>query len=238
MTSTAVQVAPQPVGQLPEGRGLRAEKVSARYGRRGPLVLDGVSVTVPPGRITGLRGPSGTGKSTLARVLSGLLAPCSGEVTADGAPVATRRGAMGGRTAMLFQSPRRSCSPYATLRRTILEPTTIRGSRAAQNQVDLESVCHRVGLTDDLLDRLPTQVSLGQLQRACLARVIVSRPDYLICDEATAMLDAASAASVAHLVRGLAEDGVGVLAISHDAPFLEAWADEVCDLSDLGGSAV
>lgn len=119
-----------------------------------------------------------------------------------------------------------------------MEPTTIRGSRAAGVPVDLASVCRRVGLTDDLLDRLPTQVSLGQLQRACLARVIVSRPDYLICDEATAMLDAASAASVAHLVRGLAEDGMGVLAISHDAPFLEAWADEVCDLADLSGAVI
>lgn len=221
----------------PVRSGLRADAIRARYGRRSPLVLDGVSLCVPAGTVVGLRGPSGTGKSTLARVMTGLLKPQSGVVTADGVPVRFRRGSMDGRTGMLFQSPRRSCSPHASLRQTILEPLAVRSRRGTYTAADLPDICHRVGLTSDLLDRLPTQVSLGQLQRACLARVIVAAPDYLVCDEATAMLDAASAATVAHLVRELADSGTGVLAISHDAPLLQAWADEVVDLAALHRAA-
>lgn len=218
--------------------GLCAREVRARYSRRTPLVLDGVSLHVPAGSIVGLRGPSGTGKSTLARVLTGLLPVESGEVSLDGHRVVARRGRMSGQVGMLFQSPRRSCSPHATLRQTITEALRMRRPRgpswrsAEAGRIGMAEACLQVGLTEDLLDRLPTQVSLGQLQRACLARMLVAAPAYLVCDEATAMLDAASAASVAHAVRQLAAQGVGVLAISHDSPLLEAWADTVVDLAD------
>lgn len=232
--------APAPDGR----RALVAQEVSARYGA-GPMVLDGVSLTVPPGRIVGLGGPSGTGKSTLARVLTGLLAPSTGRVECDGRPVRARAGALSGAVGMLFQSPRRSCSPHHTLADVVAEPLLLRRGRArlrAAGAVDADgtaraevvaSACRRVGLTDDLHGRLTTEVSLGQLQRAALARALVARPDYLVCDEATAMLDAATAATIAHVIREECDAGLGVLAISHDAPFLAAWADEVYDLAEL-----
>ncbi|WP_040160625.1 ABC transporter ATP-binding protein [Nigerium massiliense] len=205
---------------------LEARRVTAGYG--GAPVLEDVSIAVEPSRIVGLQGPSGSGKSTLARVLAGLLAPAAGEVTLDGVPVEFRRGRLSGRTAMLFQSPRRSCSARRTLAQIIAEP--LHAGRVRTTRAAVASLASEVGLTSDLLGRLPAQVSDGQLQRAALARALAQDPRYLICDEATAMLDPISAAVIARLVRARAEAGLGVLAISHDRALLEAWADEVTTL--------
>ena len=87
-----------------------------------------------------------------------------------------------------------------------------------------------VGMTKDLLDRYPAQVSDGQLQRAAVARVLASRPDYLLCDEMTSMLDPATTATVARTVTGLARSGVGVLFISHDIPLLTVCTDRIIRL--------
>lgn len=208
---------------------LRAEAITAGYGAE--PVLREVSLTVEPGRIIGLTGPSGTGKTTLGRVLSGLLATRSGRVTCDGEPVARRR--KDGRVAMLFQSPRRSCSPRLRLREIIAEPLRIQGLPAGERPPRVDILAASVGLTADLLDRLPGQVSDGQLQRAALARALAADPAYLICDEMSAMLDAASTASLTAVIRARARAGLGVLAISHDHALLRAWADETVELKSV-----
>lgn len=94
-----------------------------------------------------------------------------------------------------------------------------------------------MGLTADLLDRLPGQASDGQLQRACLARMLVAGADYLVCDEPTAMLDAATTATVAALLAARAADGAGVLWISHDHTLLDHAAHRVVSLEALGAPA-
>lgn len=189
-------------------------------------VLRGESLSVPAGALVGLTGPSGTGKSTLARVLSLLLKPRAGVVTIDGyrvdgagfaVPSEIRR-----RVAMLFQSPRAATDPRMTLRDIIEQPAAIAGRTIAT-----AALAERVGLTPDLLVRRPHQVSDGQLQRACVARALAQEPKYLICDEATAMLDAATTASIVRLVQSEArERGIGVLLISHDTELLAAVGTE------------
>lgn len=207
---------------------LRATNVTAGYGR-GPDVLDRVSLVVAPGSVVGLTGPSGTGKTTLARVLVGLDRPRSGSVTVDGVPSAgTRFGtprAVRGSLAMLFQSPRTSTDPRLTLASIIAEPAVV-----ARRKVDVMGAAARVGLTPDLLTRRPHQVSDGQLQRACLARALVQRPRYLVCDEATSMLDAATTASLVRLVLDEAAAGLGVLLVSHDIDLVAACCASVVDL--------
>ncbi|GAB2482364.1 hypothetical protein GCM10027030_15630 [Luteococcus sediminum] len=192
----------------------------------GRTVLHGVSLTVDPGQTVGLRGPSGVGKTTLARALAGLVPVQDGQVSCDGRAPAPR-GRMDGNIAMLFQSPRRSCSPRMRLRQVIAETLP----RRADVDDQLHRLAAEVGLTDDLLDRLPDEVSDGQLQRAALARALAARPRYLICDEATAMLDSVTTAQVVQVLRRRAADGLGVLAISHDEKLLSAWADRVVELN-------
>ncbi|WP_420175822.1 ABC transporter ATP-binding protein [Luteococcus sp. OSA5] len=195
----------------------------------GRRVLDGVSLRVEPGQTVGLQGPSGVGKTTLARALTGLVPVQSGSVSCDGLPPG-KRGRMSGRVTMLFQSPRRSCSPRMRLGGILAEALP----PGPQRRERVKVLAGEVGLTDDLLERLPSQVSDGQLQRAALGRALANDPDYLICDEATAMLDAVSTAALVQVLRRRARNGLGVLAISHDPELLAVWADHVVDLGSAG----
>jgi peptide/nickel transport system ATP-binding protein len=92
-----------------------------------------------------------------------------------------------------------------------------------------------VGLTSDLLSRRPHAVSDGQPQRACLARALVHHPDYLLCDEATAMLDASTQAHVAAVIGDYQRSrNAGVLVITHDPALMDRWADRVVELPLAG----
>lgn len=214
---------------------LSARELVVGY-RRGEPVLDRVDLDVEPGQTVGLAGPSGCGKSTLARILALLLAPWRGTVELDGeqitgfryaAPVAART-AVG----LVFQQPRLAVDPRVPLRQVIAEPLHATG-RSAQAPAAVTELAERVGLTPELLDRAPHEVSDGQLQRACLARALVLAPRYLLCDEMTAMVDASTTAALVGVVREeAAQRGVGVLAISHDEELLSVWADRVVSLRD------
>ncbi|OZF53040.1 ABC transporter ATP-binding protein [Rhodococcus sp. 14-2470-1b] len=200
---------------------LDAWEVTAGYPGTADILVR-QSLSVPAGELVGLAGPSGSGKSTMARVLALLLAPSEGVVRIDGVDVAEvgfsvpseiRR-----KVALLFQSPRSATDPRMTLRSIIEQPAVIAG-----RTTNVDALADSVGLTTDLLARRPHQVSDGQLQRACVARALAQKPEYLICDEATAMLDAATTAAIIRLIQGHAHAaGMGVLMISHDIELLAA----------------
>lgn len=217
----------------PSQRRLAAVGVSVRFGAN--VVLSDLHLTVHAGQTMGLRGPSGTGKTTLLRVLALLHRPDAGHVELDGIPVegtrhtvpaTTRR-----RVAVLFQSPRAACNPRLTLHDVVAEPLLLTKPQQKVAHV-VQELADRVGLTDELLTRRPHAVSDGQLQRACLARALAQDPHYLLADEATTMLDASTQA---HLVSVVQEQqrtsGLGVIAVSHDDALLTRWADTVQDLN-------
>ncbi len=206
---------------------LVAERV--RVSHDGQVVIDELSISIDRGRVVGLSGPSGVGKTTLARALCGLLPVDAGRVSIDGRAVITRRGAMGGAVTMLFQSPRRSVSPRLRLAEVIAEPL-----RAQASDPRVRELADEVGLTRDLLGRLPAEVSDGQLQRAALARALATDPRYLICDEATAALDALTTAALVAKINKRVTAGLGLLVISHDQELLAAWADERQELTAAG----
>lgn len=94
-----------------------------------------------------------------------------------------------------------------------------------------------VGLTDDLLGRRPHEVSDGQLQRACLARALVLRPRWLVCDEMTAMLDASTTAALVTVVEEYRRaQGAGLLAVGHDRVLLERWCDRTVRWPEIAGA--
>ncbi|SEG08579.1 ABC-type dipeptide/oligopeptide/nickel transport system, ATPase component [Thermomonospora echinospora] len=213
---------------------LSVTNLTAGY-RRDHDVLTRISITLTPGRIVGVQGPSGCGKSTLIRVLALLHPPRSGDLRLDGetvrrfryaAPAAQRR-----RVGVVFQHPRAAADPRHTLRRIVSAHLP-----AGAPGTETDRLAELVGLTPDLLDRRPHEVSDGQLQRACLARTLGADPRYLLCDEMTAMLDASSAAALVHLIKAQVEHhGRGALMVSHDSALLDACCDETVQWHDLGG---
>ncbi|MEI5526016.1 ATP-binding cassette domain-containing protein [Streptomyces brasiliscabiei] len=215
---------------------LELRAITAGYDPRAPVVRD-VSLTVAPGEAVGLLGPSGCGKSTLARVAALLHRPDAGTLTLDGTPVRRwrHRAPRGRRTAfgVVFQQPRLSADPRLRLADLIAEPLRATGRRAeAPDRVT--ELAATVGLTPDLLTRRPHEVSDGQLQRACLARALVLRPRWLICDEMTAMLDASTTAALVAVVEEYrTATGAGLLAVGHDRVLLRRWCDRTVHWESL-----
>ncbi|MFK0253645.1 ABC transporter ATP-binding protein [Streptomyces sp. NPDC090445] len=207
---------------------LELTDITAGYDRRRPVVR-GARLALHPGESLGLLGPSGCGKSTLARVAALLHRPDRGTLTLDGHTVTgfRHRAPRGLRTAVgvVFQQPRLSADPRLRLRDLVAEPLRATGRRR-EAAAAVAVLAERVGLGGDLLDRRPHEVSDGQLQRACLARALVLRPRWLVCDEMTAMLDASTTAALVGVVEEYrAETGAGLLAVGHDPVLLARWCD-------------
>lgn len=199
-----------------------ADRIAVSVGGR--ELLDDVTLRLEPGEIVGLVGSSGSGKTTLGRVLVGLERPSRGRLEIDGAPPPRRPN---GRTAMLFQSSRRSFDPRLRLGEAVQLC-----ARGRLSQRDRNQLCALADVLPSLLERLPGQVSDGQLQRIALARALGSRPRYLVCDEPTSALDPAAAAAIAASLRRVAEQGTGILIASHDVQLLGACSDRMLQIQD------
>ncbi|MFF3341052.1 ABC transporter ATP-binding protein [Streptomyces flavidovirens] len=215
---------------------LELDAITAGYERGSPVVRDAY-LTVAPGEAVGLLGPSGCGKSTLARVAALLHRPDAGTVTLDGRPVTgwRHRAPREQRTAIgvVFQQPRLSADPRLPLRDLIAEPLRATGRRG-EAAATVSELSRTVGLGEDLLGRRPHEVSDGQLQRACLARALVLRPRWLVCDEMTAMLDASTTAALVAVVEEYRrERGAGLLTVGHDRVLLERWCDRTVRWEDV-----
>jgi len=205
------------------------------------VAVDGASLIVQPGTRVGLVGPSGSGKSTLAQIMAMLLEPDSGSVTIDGDRVEKwglrSLRAMRHRVQLIFQAPRVSVDPRLRVGDAILEPLAASGmlpAGADERRALLQSWAARVGLTNDLLERFPHEVSEGQLQRACLARALVVCPRYLICDELSSMLDVSTQAALLEAIAAVQDEhGLGLLLITHDRVLADAWCGEIADIREL-----
>ena len=212
---------------------LHATGLTVRFGGR--TVLDGVDLTAPAGAITGVTGASGSGKTTLLRVLAGLQRPHAGAIRYGAASASgasnSAPGPRRGSVALLAQHPRLVCNPRWTLRQIIDEPLAIRAGRGFHPAA--EQTAARVGLDTALLERYPGQVSDGQLQRACLGRVLTQGdggPLVVLCDEPTAMLDPIATGSVVSLLRDMAGTGSTIVLVSHDPALIDALTESALAL--------
>lgn len=224
---------------------LTAESVTKSY--RSPwgtvIALDGVSLELGSGSRLGLVGRSGAGKSTLAQILALLLEPDGGTVTVDGTLVRAwglrSSRALRHRVQLLWQSPRLSVDPRLRIGEAILEPLAASGmlpGRKGEREKLLGHSAESAGLTGDLLERYPHEVSEGQLQRACLARALILKPAYLVCDEPGAMLDVSTQAALLEAIHTEQEKrGLGVLLITHDRILAEHWCDGLIELKKPEG---
>ncbi|WP_435748951.1 ABC transporter ATP-binding protein [Microbacterium sp. PMB16] len=215
---------------------LEFQNVTKRYRVRGAasmLALDDVSFTLRDRQTIALVGQSGSGKSTIAKILTQLETPTSGEVRLDGAPIPRfGRGLRRYRQQlrMVFQDPFASLNPAHTIRYHVERPLQL-DAVVPKDEVEAEvrRLLERVRLDPDaVIDRRPHELSGGQRQRVAIARALASRPSILVADEPVSMLDVSIRLGVLTLLADLQrEEGLGVLYITHDLATARHFSDEI-----------
>lgn len=267
-------------------RRLEAKGIRFSYGKQ--PVLDGFDLVVEPGERIALHAPSGTGKTTLCRILAGYLQPAAGAVLVDGVPL-PRRGTSP--VQLIAQHPERMMDPAITIRRSLAEATIDpadaaalasweRGGRIAisaknrKSSVDMRKIkpencacppmtctesprldengrqptfdrtleepasggflprlLDALGIQRAWLERFPSELSGGELQRCCIARALIARPQYLICDEISTMLDAATQAYLwRFLIDHAQANGIGMVLVTHSDALLDRIATRIVKL--------
>ncbi len=223
---------------LVEGRGLTKEFFAGAgglsLGAKPRLVaLAGVSISIDPGETVALVGESGSGKTTAARILLGLLSPTSGEVFFKGREIVSLGAAelrsLRASMQVVFQDPYESLNPRMTVLESVCEPLLVhrRASGREAERLACELLAE-VGLEPGLARRYPHQLSSGQRQRVGIARAMVLRPEFVVCDEPVSALDVSIQAQIIRLLAGLQrEHGIAYLFISHDLAVVQAIAQRV-----------
>ncbi|MEL7211898.1 MAG: ATP-binding cassette domain-containing protein [Pseudomonadota bacterium] len=197
---------------------LSVDQLTVRRGRI--TTLADISLTLLAGKTLAVVGESGAGKSTLIAAILGLLRPSSGRITWLDAPVRDCK------PALVMQEPRAAFNPALSLKQSVLEPV-----RTDDIAPRLSRLCKGLELPLELLDRRPSEVSIGQAQRVGILRALISAPPLVLFDEPLSALDAVTQKHTARLISDLQrEEGFAALIVTHDLGYAIAHADEIAVL--------
>ena len=205
----------------------------ALFGRAKPPVhaVRDLSFSVGPGETLGIVGESGCGKTTLARMLAGLLPPSSGRIVIEGEDCTRIKGS-GRRVQYVFQDPLGALNPRKKIRQIMAAPLRyLLGMDASSCNARIAELFDAVGLRKEFLDRYPHEFSGGQAQRISIARALAANPRIIVLDEPVSALDVSVQAQVLNLLTDLrvAYNFVYLL-ISHDLAVVETISDRVAVL--------
>lgn len=207
---------------------LEMHGVTARY-RGGPLVLRDVSLTIAPGRVTGVIGPNGAGKSTLLRALLGLQPLASGRVTIDGSDIQSLRRRDVARRLSYLPQAAAPPFPFSALEVVSMGRYPHRGRFGAHTHRDFacaENALREAGAAH-LRDALITEMSGGERQRVHLARTFATDAPALLLDEPLSNLDIQHSLDLLHILRGKRDEGRLVLLTIHDLNQAFQWCDDL-----------
>jgi len=205
----------------------------AFWGRRLLQALDQVDLEVRRGQTLGIVGETGSGKSTVCRIVLGLVRPTAGRVLFDGRditelPVSEMRRVRRQMQAV-FQDAASAFNPRQTVRSALLAPLEVHGVGNKATRLDLvDEALRHVGLDASFLDRHPHMLSGGQRQRVAIARAIILRPSLIVADEPTSALDVSVQARILNLFKEIQREmGLTYLFVSHNLGVIRYVSDVV-----------
>ncbi len=188
---------------------LEAKNISFRYGKDTKQILDQFSLSVESHERVGIIAPSGFGKTTFCKILAGYEKADSGEILLDGKPLSSYKGYCP--VQMIWQHPEQAVNPRLHMRAVLEEGDEIE-----------ERIIRGLGIEDDWLNRYPTELSGGEMQRFCIARALGKRTKFILADEITTMLDLITQSQLwSFLIKEVQEREIGLLAVSHSMPLLQ-----------------
>ncbi|EGO65464.1 ABC transporter ATP-binding protein [Acetonema longum] len=198
---------------------LEARQIGFHYSQ-GSWILKDINLWINENERVGLVGPSGCGKSTLARLLAGYLTPHTGQVLLDGQPLPSQDYCP---VQLIYQHPEKALNPRWKLRDSLYEGYT-------PDNALLQSL----GIEPDWLDRWPNELSGGELQRFCLARVLGAKTRFLIADEISTMLDVITQAQIwSYLLDIIQQRSMGLLVITHNLALARQICSRIVDFACL-----
>lgn len=199
---------------------LKGTDLSFKYNTKSPWILKDVSIEIKSGERVGVVGPSGYGKSTLAKILSGYEKPLKGEVLFDGQPLPRKCYSP---VQMIYQHPELSVNPRLKMGKILQEAW----------EPD-DGLLAKAGIEKNWFTRWPSELSGGELQRFCIARVLAPETKFLICDEITTMLDAITQAQIWRLLLEESEKrDIGMMIITHNKSLAQRVCTRVIELPKL-----
>lgn len=197
---------------------LEAKNLSFRYEESGRKILDQFSLQVDSSERVGILAPSGFGKTTLCKILAGYEEPETGTVLMDGKSLYSYKGYCP--VQMIWQHPEQAVNPRLRMRNVFEEG----------DQVETELI-KKLGIEHDWMNRFPTELSGGELQRFCIARALGKRTRFLLADEINTMLDLITQSQIWHfLMEETQRRGIGMIVVSHSSELVEKVCTRVVEL--------
>ena len=197
---------------------LEARNISFRYGEKSRAILKDFSLKAESAERVGLVAPSGFGKTTLCKILSGYEKPDSGEVLLDGKPL----DAWGSYcpVQLIWQHPEQAINPRLRMKAVVEE-----GDHVSPD------LMKRLGIEADWMNHFPAELSGGEMQRFCIARALGQRTQFLLADEISTMLDLITQSQIWHfLIDETEKRKIGMIVVSHSPELLEKVCTRIVDL--------
>lgn len=198
---------------------LEGKNICFRYGQE-PWLLQDINLQLEEGERVGLIGPSGCGKSTLAKILSGYLKPARGEVLLAGKPLPAKGYCP---VQLIYQHPEKALNPRWKL-----------GASLAEGWEPDDQTLEELGIEKEWLKRYPNELSGGELQRFCIARVLGHPTRFILADEISTMLDVITQAQIWDvLLKIIKERNMGLLTVTHNRALAEKICTRLIHFEDL-----